>query len=500
MGPVPPGDAVTARRAIERFWLDFTMAPQALRLFRLLFFAVLALDMWLEMSHAPRYGAGDFNVSHLPALDGILPVPGRAFMVALFAVSAYLAALTAFAGARRPVLIALASLFGVFYFSSQLDSYQHHYLMFLVLVILCFADWRKGGWPLRLLLVQLSILYFYAAVSKMPAEWRGGQVLAAQVQEDWARAFIERLGGFGKAAKLVIATELFLAGAIQVRALRPVAAAVGIPFHLFIELSGFQIGLFSYFMLALYALMLPERPVVWLVDRWDHATARLLARPIGLVRGGVLVAVGVVVMITLPIGVAAAAGATAAAVVGGWLVWRAPAGERARAAFGHALACIAVALVAMPAFTDAARDHYRYWGGSARRLGDLDGAVTAYERAVELDPDFAQGHTSLANLYRRTGALDDAAREAAAAQALAPDDYRPFLVGAMVHDQTGNGLQALDAAERALALQPGEPDAERIAAKWRAQLGRPGPSGSGPGSGSASGSGSGSGSDDEDSE
>jgi hypothetical protein len=37
-----------------------------LALFRLLFFGVLAVDMWLQVEHAPRYGAGDFNVSHLP--------------------------------------------------------------------------------------------------------------------------------------------------------------------------------------------------------------------------------------------------------------------------------------------------------------------------------------------------------------------------------------------------------------------------------------------------
>jgi tetratricopeptide (TPR) repeat protein len=464
----------SARRAVERFWFDVNVPPQVLRLFRLAFFAVLALDMWLEIAHAPRYGAGGFNVSHLPALDGILPALGRPAAAVLFGAGAALAALIAFGGVRRTLLVPLTALFGVFYFSSQLDSYQHHYLMFLVLVILCFADWgpaSRGGWPLRLLLVQLSIVYFYAALSKLGPDWRHGTVLATQVSAEWARAFIERMGGFGRAAALVVFTELSLAVAIQLRALRPYAAAIGIPFHAFIELSGFHIGLFSYFMFALYVLMLPARPIVALVDWWDRASARVLRPQLGWVRAAILIVAGAVVMITLPVGAAAAGALAAALLLGGWAVLRTPPEHRPRIAAGHVVACLAVALIARPAVTESARDYYRYWGGSARRLGDMTQAIESYVRVVELDPDYAQGHTALANLYKRASRFDDALREAKKAQALAPDDHRPFLVEALVHEAAGRADEAIAAAEKALAIEPGNPDATRIVQHRRARSG-----------------------------
>ena len=135
-------------RRYQRFWLDTQVAPEVLAAFRFLFFAVLAVDLWLQVEHAPRYGAGGFNVSHLPALDSILPVMTRPVVTALFIIQAWLAGLIAFGGGGRAAVVALTSLYGLTYFGSQLDSYQHHYLMFLVLLLCCFARWSpedRGG-------------------------------------------------------------------------------------------------------------------------------------------------------------------------------------------------------------------------------------------------------------------------------------------------------------------------------------------------------------------
>ena len=476
-----------AWRRWERWWLDHTVAPEALRLFRLLFFAVVAVDSWLEVAHAPRYGAGDFNVSHLPWLDGIIPVPGRPLVAFAFLAQAYLAALIALGAGGRLAIGALAALFAATYFPSQLDSYQHHYLLFLVLLLCCFVPWEGAGrgdrepvrgWPVRLVLVQISIVYLFAAVSKMDPRWWSGDVLALQVH-GWARDAVERLGGFGRAAPLVVLVELLLAVAIHVRALRGPAAILGIVFHAGIEAAGFRIGLFSYFMLALYVLVIPERPLAWLVrrvDGWraplvDRWRARRLALPPAGRAGlaGAAILAGSAALLTVPLGPPAVAAALVCGGAGAALVVRRR-GQAGSIALGHLAACLLVAILARPSVTDTAREYYQFWGGSSRRLGDLETATRAYQRVVAIDPGYAQGHTSLANLYRRRGEVDRALAEAAIAQRLAPQDHRPHLVEALIRDGAGQGPEALAAAERALERKPGDRQAAQIAARWRARL------------------------------
>ena len=480
-------------RRYLRFWTDHRVAPEVLALFRLVFFAVLAVDLWLQVEHAPRYGAGGFNVSHLPALDGWLPVLTRPLIGCLFIVQAYLAGLFALGGGGRPALWALTGLNGITYFSSQLDSYQHHYLVFLVLLLLCLVRWEPapapppgkkavpapaGAWPVRLLLVQISIVYLYAAMAKMEPLWLDGIVLERQVSAGWARDLIERMGSFKLVSGLVIATELLLAVAIHLRSLRRFVAPVGILFHAGIEASGFQIGLFSYFMIAIYILVLPEAPIVRLVQ-WVHrhvpaiplvthwaGVARVVLRASAL-------ALGAALLLLVPLGAPAAAAAAAAlalGVAGHYLVGRE---LRDRHALAHLGACLLVAALARPAVTDVARDYHRFWGGSARRLGDLETATSAYQRAVELAPDHAQSRISLARLYQRTGKQDLALREAGRAQSLEPNNYRGHLVEALIRDAAGEGEAAVAAAERALALEPGDRQAQAISARWRKRLGMP---------------------------
>ena len=52
------------------------LSAAKLVLFRVLFFGVFAIDAWLQIAHAPRYGHGDFNVAHFAFLDPDQPVPG----------------------------------------------------------------------------------------------------------------------------------------------------------------------------------------------------------------------------------------------------------------------------------------------------------------------------------------------------------------------------------------------------------------------------------------
>jgi hypothetical protein len=82
---------------------------------------------------------------------------------------------------------------------------------------------------------------------------------------------------------------------------------------------------------------------------------------------------------------------------------------------------------------------------------------------------------SLGNLYQMAGKNDLALREADRAQLLDPDEYRGYLLEAIVRDAAGEGHAALAAAEKALARKPGERQAYAIASRWRSRLDMPPP-------------------------
>lgn len=101
---------------------------------------LLAFDMWLtRASHAGRYGAGGFNVAHFPWLDAAQPPVSPPFYVGACVLTGALCFAIVFA--HRPPRWLLGLTFVVHTWSwamSMLDSYQHHYLLSIVLLCLAF--------------------------------------------------------------------------------------------------------------------------------------------------------------------------------------------------------------------------------------------------------------------------------------------------------------------------------------------------------------------------
>ncbi|MBZ0237543.1 MAG: HTTM domain-containing protein [Deltaproteobacteria bacterium] len=287
-------------------WFALEISWAKLVVFRVVFFGLMAVDAFLQLPHASRYGAGGFNVPHFTWLP--LPEPGRASITFVHGALAILFALVAQGALARVALPLAAALYGWAYFSSQLDSYQHHYLMWLLLVILCFAPRAPdplprgaapdaprsvASWAIRLALVQCSIVYLWAAIAKMTPLWLDGTALYIQVRDGWARELIESIG-FARVSWLVLAAELFLAAALWFRKLWLPGFVAGVGLHVGIETIGLEIGLFSYLMIAVYLLLLPDvlfaRSAAWLAPRvrgklppvlhhaaWPAAVAALVA-------------------------------------------------------------------------------------------------------------------------------------------------------------------------------------------------------------------------------
>lgn len=283
----------TSSQTSPRFALEMSTAKLALARFAL--FAVLVIDAVLQVSHAGRYGAGGFNVPHLPGLPG----PGREAYLFCQCAIACLAAIVAVGAGGRLVPAALSLLYGWCYFGSQLDSYQHHYLAWLIVTLWCFVPAppilgeapTRGAPPpafvrssaLRLILLQLGILYLWAAVSKLDPKWLDGTAMSLQIG-GLLREVVDATVGIKIASRLVVVAELGLAVTVWRAPAWRWALPLGLGLHASIAVSGLEIGVFAYLMIALYLLLVPEAWLAPLFARARDAT-RLPGRWLVPIRG-----------------------------------------------------------------------------------------------------------------------------------------------------------------------------------------------------------------------
>lgn len=101
---------------------------------------LLAFDVWLtRASYGYRYGMGGFNVAHFAWLDAIQPDVSPAIYVAVVTLTGLLGVVLALAPRAPRWLIGITFLLHTWSWAmSMLDSYQHHYLLSIVLLALAF--------------------------------------------------------------------------------------------------------------------------------------------------------------------------------------------------------------------------------------------------------------------------------------------------------------------------------------------------------------------------
>lgn len=471
-----PAQVVTLPAQAPVFWFGYEVSWAKLVVARVVLFGLLALDAILQIRHAPRYGAGGFNVAQIPGLDGLGPSRGSYEIAQL--ISAYLFALAALGVATRYVLPVATAIYGWLYFTSQLDSYQHHYLMALVLGIACFVPWQRPDgaqpatmvrtWAVRLILVQLGILYLWAAISKMDAAWLDGRTLAGQVTGP-LRGLVDSSVGIKSAARFAIFTELALALTVWLRPAWFIALPLGLVFHTGILLSGLEIGLFAYLMLALYVLVVPDRVWIRLGETAALRTAaRMLAR-VGTesdvvtgiaVVGGAAAAVGIAALTHFDhaVTVAIALALVPVAIV---------IARRVRGRSGGSLAGIAhviaiVVWLVVDRASTVAVDYYRFWGGTSRRLGDLESSEHAYRKLVEIAPGESNGHFQLGRVLLKKGAEADGLAELRLAQAEETARARAYIAEAQYLAGKGRSAEAIEKAREATYAEPGSKDANDL--------------------------------------
>jgi len=161
---------------------------------------------------------------------------------------------------------------GVVLFADQQTYSNHLYLLWLLVGLLTWAD--AGAWasldrgrprdavvaagPVRLLQLELTMVYGLGAVAKLNPSFLSGDVLRSVGPPAWlAPAFGCHWSGVSAVAGLVIALELFLAVGLWGKRSRWVAMACGLGLHLTILWTmgpSLQLLVFGWECVSLYAL------------------------------------------------------------------------------------------------------------------------------------------------------------------------------------------------------------------------------------------------------
>ncbi|MBA3461116.1 MAG: HTTM domain-containing protein [Deltaproteobacteria bacterium] len=468
------------------FWFGYDVAWAKVWLFRVLVFGLLAIDALLQIRHAPRYGAGGFNVAQLPLLHDL--GPSRVMYEVAQLVSAYLFILAAFGVATRVVVPCVTAIYAWLYFSSQLDSYQHHYLVALVLGIACFVPWQRPAdatpstpvrsWALRLILVQLAVLYLWAAISKMDPAWLDGRTLSGQITGP-LRAVVDSSVGIKAAARFTIVVELALAFTVWMRPAWFIALPLGIGFHVSVLLSGLEIGLFAWLMLAMYVLVVPDR--VWV----RIAELRPLRGVLDRLRTDSDLVTGISVVLGSALAVALVAvacrfeNALTVAVALGLVPIIIVVGRRLRGRRGGAIAGVAhlagiLVWLAVDRTTTVAVDYYRFWGGSQRRLGNAETAEVAYRKMISIAPGEGSGHYQLGRLLLKRGEEQAGLDELRKAQAIETARARAYVAEAQYLAGKGRGPEAIEKAREATYAEPDSKEANDLLTALTGQKREPG--------------------------
>jgi hypothetical protein len=429
--------------AFERFFHGPHPVARA-ELFARTFLCLLAIDAWTIMTRgAGRHGVVDFNVAHFGWLDALLPVPSAGLATGILVASGLLAFASAIAGIRPGPVLALFALYTLSWSMSMIDSYQHHYLISLLLLCLAFfprSDGEQGryanGFGMGLLLATAAIVYFYTAVAKTDASWVSGHTLRRVGQVEQRIGWLADLTGavglgrdrfFAVAASSVIPLELFLAFAYAVavrrdRLRRPwreavawMACAGAVGFHAVIATVDPMIGVFWLYMILLALCF--QLPLGW-IERLAAGLRRPLRalRPpagehLGRARGrrvlGLAAAVAALLAavgssLDLPGALAACALVGAGLFASAAFAVHGPAPRDPRAEI-RAMAVAALALWAAMAASSARWDFYRLRAKDLAGVGELARSLEAARAAERHAPPGRSLAREIAELERRLG-------------------------------------------------------------------------------------------------
>jgi hypothetical protein len=224
---------------------------------RILISVSAVLAAWEASRLLPRLLAP--LVIKLPFFSWLPMLPSSALPVFL---AVWLLAAVAFAAGWKTrvagALLTLAT--GYTLFLDQQTYSNHLYLLFLVVLLLTISGGR-AGWPVLLLKIQVTIVYFFSAMAKITPQYLAGEILISSLKQEGWLAVPEAWRVPAVMSVLAIASiaaELFIAFGLWSPRLRLPAIVAGAGFHLLtiavLDSSRLSLAIFTLAMFAVYVL------------------------------------------------------------------------------------------------------------------------------------------------------------------------------------------------------------------------------------------------------
>jgi len=267
-------------------------------------YALLAFDAWmLLVLQATAHGVTDFDLAHFGFLRPLERLPQPELYLVCVLLTGWLALCCALGAASFLLRAGVWLFYTLAWSQSQLDVFQHHYFLSILLGYLPFVNLRGPGHRrardlfYRGMLANLGLVYGFAAASKLEPFWISGDVLRhLEGLGSLLRPVVAACGAWLPAADCWSAAALGVAAAEGVGALAYGVAAWGrttrlalaarwigllsiVAFHVVVELGDLKIRWFSWYALLAAALLLSgSAPITALARRLRAPWRRLQAR------------------------------------------------------------------------------------------------------------------------------------------------------------------------------------------------------------------------------
>lgn len=208
------------------------------------------------------------------------PLPGYG-MYFYFGLMALLGLMIMTGTLYRIAMPGFTFLWTVIYLMQKADYNNHYYLMLLLCVLMCFMpansyysvdakrepDIKKNtcpNWVYFLFIAQTAILYFYAAISKLNADWLSGKFIALQFEQLSTRRITGQIYSNAYFQHFIVyggfLFDLWIVPLLLWKRTRYFAFILYCGFHLFNAYS-FKIGIFPYLSIGLGLFFLPSEKI-----------------------------------------------------------------------------------------------------------------------------------------------------------------------------------------------------------------------------------------------
>jgi vitamin K-dependent gamma-carboxylase len=221
----------------------------------------------------------EFTFSHI-GMEWLQPLPGYG-MYLYFGIMALLGIMVMLGYKYRFSIASFTVLWAGVYFMQKTSYNNHYYLLLLISLMMCFlpahryrsidvaqnpslAAYSMPAWCRWVMVVQISLVYFFATLAKFYPAWLSGDFTLSLLSESIANPTMHSILATRPFALFIayagIVFDLIVVPLLLWRKTRFVALVASLAFHIFNSIT-LKIGIFPFFALTFVVFMYPPEHI-----------------------------------------------------------------------------------------------------------------------------------------------------------------------------------------------------------------------------------------------